>query len=557
MEMTAAEALVKCLEKEQVEVIFGYPGASIFPVYDALYHCTSIKHILVRHEQGAAHAADGYARATGRVGVCMSTSGPGATNLVTGLANAYMDSVPLVAFTGQVPTSQVGTDAFQEVDITGITMPITKHNYLVKDAAQLPRIVKDAFHIAASGRPGPVLIDLPKDVLLTVIDYHYPRSVNLRGYKPNYKGHPNQINEAAKLIAQSRRPVIYAGGGILSANAGKELLTLAETISAPVTNTFMGLSGFPGDHPLFLGMLGLHGTRAANLAVTNSDLLIALGARFDDRVTAKIAEFAPRAGVVHIDIDPAEIGKNVPVHVPIVGDVKLVLRELLPKLVKRDDTSWLEQIQAWKEQYPLCYCQESEELKPQYVVEKLYDLTKDDDVTVVTDVGQHQMWVAQYYRFKTPGSLISSGGLGTMGFGLPAAVGAQLGLPGRQVILVTGDGSIQMTMQELATAMEQKLPLKIIILNNKVLGMVRQLQQMYCESRYIAVDFDFHPDFAMLARAYGMKDYTLCTPAEVDRLLPEALAQAGPVLVHCVVSTMENVNPVVPVGKAINEAVDC
>lgn len=555
MEITAAEALVKCLEKEQVEVIFGYPGASIFPVYDALYH-SAVKHVLVRHEQGAVHAADGYARATGKVGVCLATSGPGATNLVTGIANAYMDSVPLVLITGQVPTSQVGTDSFQEVDITGITMPITKHNYLVKDAAQLPRIIKDAFHIAASGRPGPVLIDLPKDVAQTTIKFQYPRSVHLRGYKPNYKGHPNKINEAARLIAQSRRPVIYAGGGILNADASKELLALAETISAPVTNTFMGLSGFPGEHPLFLGMLGLHGTRAANLAVTNSDLLIALGARFDDRVTGKIAEFAPRAGVVHVDIDPAEIGKNVQVHVPIVGDVKLVLKELLAKVEKRDDTSWLDQIRAWKEQYPLVYHQEQGELKPQYVVEKLYEITRGDAV-VATDVGQHQMWVAQYYRFKTPGSLISSGGLGTMGFGLPAAIGAQLGLPGQKVILVTGDGSIQMTMQELATAVEQKLPVKIIILNNKVLGMVRQLQQMYCGSRYIAVDFDFHPDFEILARAYGIKGYTLRTPEEVDRLLPEALEQPGPVLVNCMVSATENVSPVVPVGKSISEAVDC
>jgi len=555
MEITAAEALVKCLEKEQVEVIFGYPGASIFPVYDALYN-SSIKHVLVRHEQGAVHAADGYARATGRVGVCLATSGPGATNLVTGIANAYMDSVPLVLITGQVSTSQVGTDSFQEVDITGITMPITKHNYLVKDAAQLPRVMKDAFHIAASGRPGPVLIDLPKDVAQTVIKFQYPRSVQLRGYKPNYKGHPNKINEAVRLIARSQRPVIYAGGGILNAAASQELLALAEIISAPVTNTFMGLSSFPGDHPLFLGMLGLHGTRAANLAVNNSDLLIALGARFDDRVTGKIAEFAPGAGVVHVDIDPAEIGKNVQVHVPIVGDVKLVLKELLSRVEKCDNTNWLNQIQGWKEQHPLAYRREEGELKPQYVVEKLYEITR-GDAMVVTDVGQHQMWVAQYYRFKKPGSLISSGGLGTMGFGLPAAVGTQLGLPGQKVVLVTGDGSIQMTMQELATAVEQELPIKIIILNNNVLGMVRQLQQMYCESRYIAVDFKFHPDFEILARAYGIKGYTLRTPEEVDRLLPEALAQPGAVLVNCTVSTAENVNPIVPVGKSISEAIDC
>ncbi|MBF7083431.1 biosynthetic-type acetolactate synthase large subunit [Desulfallas sp. Bu1-1] len=555
MEITVAEALVKCLEQEQVEVIFGYPGGAILPVYDALYH-SSIRHVLVRHEQGAVHAADGYARATGKVGVVMATSGPGATNLVTGIANAYMDSVPLVLFTGQVPTSQVGTDAFQEVDITGITMPVTKHNYLVKDAAQLPRIVRNAFHIASTGRPGPVLIDIPKDVAQTVIDFKYPEMVQLRGYKPTYRGHPNKIAEAARLIAASERPVIYAGGGIINSRASQELLALAETINAPVTNTFMGLSSFPGDHPLFLGMLGLHGTRAANLAVTNCDLLIALGARFDDRVTGKITEFAPNAGVIHVDIDPAEIGKNVQVHVPIVGDVKQVLQELLARLEKRNDTRWLEQIQAWKEQYPLAYRRDDGELKPQYVVEKLYEITRGDAV-VATDVGQHQMWVAQYYRFKRPGSLISSGGLGTMGFGLPAAVGAQIGLPGERVILVTGDGSIQMTMQELATAVEQELPLKIIILNNYSLGMVRQLQQLYCEGRYIAVDFKFHPDFELLARAYGIRGYTLRTEKDVDDLLPGALEAPGAVLVNCLVSAAENVNPIVPAGKSISEAIDC
>ncbi|WP_027363980.1 biosynthetic-type acetolactate synthase large subunit [Desulfotruncus alcoholivorax] len=555
MEITAAQALVKCLEKEQVEVIFGYPGGAILDVYDALYH-SPIRHVLVRHEQGAVHAADGYARATGKVGVCMATSGPGATNLVTGIANAYMDSIPLVVFTGQVPTSQVGTDAFQEVDITGITIPVTKHNYLVKDAVQLPRIIKNAFHIAATGRPGPVLIDLPRDVAQTRIKFDYPDSVNLRGYKPTYRGHPNKIAEAARLIGSAARPVIYAGGGILNSKASRELLTLAETINAPVTNTFMGLSSFPGDHPLFLGMLGLHGTRAANLAVTNCDLLIALGARFDDRVTGKLAEFAPNATVVHVDIDPAEIGKNVQVHVPIVGDVKQVLRELLSRLEKKQDTSWLEQIEAWKKQYPLVYRRGEGELKPQYVIEKLNEINGGNAV-VVTDVGQHQMWVAQYYRFKRPGSLISSGGLGTMGFGLPAAVGAQIGLPGELVILVTGDGSIQMTMQELGTAMEQELPLKIIILNNHVLGMVRQLQQVYCDSRYMAVEFKFHPDFETLARAYGIKSYTLRTEKEVDQLLPEALGSPGPVLVNCLVCAAENVNPIVIAGKAISEAVDC
>ncbi|SFR05162.1 biosynthetic-type acetolactate synthase large subunit [Desulfoscipio geothermicus] len=555
MEMTAAEALVKCLEKEQLEVIFGYPGGATLPVHDALHH-SSIRHILVRHEQGAVHAADGYARATGRVGVCLATSGPGATNLITGIANAYMDSVPLVLFTGQVPTSQVGTDAFQEVDITGITMPITKHNYLVKDAAQLPRIIKNAFHIASTGRPGPVLIDLPKDVAQTMIEFNYPETVQLRGYKPTYRGHAGKIAEAARLIARSSRPVIYAGGGIINSRASKELLALAETINAPVTNTFMGLSSFPGDHPLFLGMLGLHGTRTANLAVTNCDLLIALGARFDDRVTGKIAEFAPRAGVIHVDIDPAEIGKNVQVHVPIVGDVKMVLQELLPRLEKRSDTRWLEQIEAWKKEHPLRYETGAEELKPQYVIEKLYEITR-GDAYVATDVGQHQMWVAQYYRFKRPGGLISSGGLGTMGFGLPAAMGAQIGLPGERVVLVTGDGSIQMTMQELGTIMEQELPIKIIILNNHVLGMVRQLQKVYCEGRYMAVDFKFHPDFETLARAYRIKGYTLRNKEDVDNLLPEALESPGAVLVNCLVSAEENVNPMVLAGKSISEAIDC
>ncbi len=555
MEITAAEALVKCLEKEQVEVVFGYPGGAILPVYDALYH-SSIRHVLVRHEQGAAHAADGYARATGRVGVCLATSGPGATNLITGIANAYMDSVPLVLITGQVPTSQVGTDAFQEVDITGITMPITKHNYLVKDASQLPRIVKNAFHIASTGRPGPVLIDLPKDVAQTVIKFQYPETVQLRGYKPTYRGHRNQIAEAARLIARAERPVIYAGGGILNSNASEELLALAETINAPVTNTFMGLSSFPGDHPLFLGMLGLHGTRAANLAVTNCDLLIALGARFDDRVTGNIAQFAPQAGVIHVDIDPAEIGKNVPVHVPIVGDVKLVLQDLLARLEKRIDNRWLEQVEAWKRQYPLSCGPDNGKLKPQYVVQKLHEITG-GEAMVATDVGQHQMWVAQYYRFKRPGSLISSGGLGAMGFGLPAAMGAQIGQPDRLVVLVVGDGGFQMTMQELATIVEQELPIKIIILNNFVLGMVRQLQQVYCEGRYMAVEFKFHPDFETLARAYGIRSYTLRTKEEVDKYLPEALSAPGTVLVNCLVSAEENVNPMVPAGKSISEAIDC
>jgi acetolactate synthase I/II/III large subunit len=554
LEITAAEALVRCLEKENVEVIFGFPGGAILPVYDALYHSSCIRHVLVRHEQGAVHAADGYARVTGKVGVCVATSGPGATNLVTGIANAYMDSIPLVLFTGQVPTTQIGTDAFQEVDITGITLPITKHNYLVKDPEKLPGIVKNAFHIAATGRPGPVLIDLPKDVAQTLIEFKYPAGVRLQGYKPTYKGHPARITEIAGLIKQSKRPVIYAGGGVLSSHAGDELVELAEMISAPVTNTFMGLAGFPGDHSLFLGMLGLHGTRYANLAVTECDLLLALGARFDDRVTMHLKSFAPEATVIHIDIDPAEIGKNVITHVPLVGDVKLILKSLLQQLGKTDRSPWLDRIRELKGQYPLSYSREGG-LKPQFVIEQLSRLTEENAI-IATDVGQHQMWVAQYYHFKKLRTLVSSGGLGAMGFGLPAAIGACIGRPGRQVVLVTGDGSIQMTMQELGTMMEQELPVKILVLNNRSLGMVRQLQEFYCEGRYMAVDFKFHPDFMQLAKAYGIPGYTLQTEEDVMNLLPQALSEPGPALVNCLVPADENVMPMVLTGKGIDEAID-
>ena len=555
MMITVAEALVRCLEEEKVQVIFGYPGGAILPAYDALYHSSRVRHVLVRHEQGAVHAADGYARVTGKVGVCMATSGPGATNLVTGIANAYMDSIPMVIFTGQVPVSQIGTDAFQEVDITGITIPVTKHNYLVKDPNRLPTIVKNAFHIASTGRPGPVLVDLPKDILQEKIEFSYPSKVSLRGYKPTYRGHPKQIKDIAKLVAKSKRPVIYAGGGIISSQASEELLQFAETISAPVTNTFKGLSGFPGDHPLFLGMLGLHGTRYANMAITECDLLIGLGARFDDRVTMNIAAFAPTATVIHVDIDPAEIGKNVAVHYPLVGDVRQVLRALLPLLEEADRSPWLARIEELKAQYPLTYAREGN-LKPQRVIERLSAMTGGNAI-VATDVGQHQMWVAQYYKFRKAGNLVSSGGLGCMGFGLPAALGACMGRPGEQIVLVTGDGSIQMTMQELGTMVEQKLPLKIVLLNNYSLGLVRQLQEFYCEGRYMAVNFDFHPDFSLLAKAYGIPSFTVKTEEDVERLLPEALALPGPALVECVVPNVENVSPMVLAGKGISEAIEC
>lgn len=554
MEITAAEALIRCLEKENVEIIFGYPGGANLPVYDALYHSSRIRHVLVRHEQGAVHAADGYARVTGKVGVCMATSGPGATNLVTGIANAYMDSIPLVAFTGQVPTTQIGTDAFQEVDITGITLPITKHNYLVKDPDKLPTIIKNAFHIAATGRPGPVLIDLPRDVAQSKIDFKYPAGVRLPGYKPTYRGHPTRIHEIAGLIRNSRRPVIYAGGGILSAHAAGELLQLAEMISAPVTNTFMGLASFPGDHPLFLGMLGMHGTRYANLAVTECDMLIALGARFDDRVTMHLKSFAPDATVIHIDIDPAEIGKNVITHVPLVGDVRLILKTLLQQLDRIDRSPWLSRIRELKAQYPLSYSREGG-LKPQFVIEQLSRITQ-GKATIVTDVGQHQMWVAQYYLFKEPRTLVSSGGLGAMGFGLPAAIGASIGQPQARVVLVTGDGSLQMTIQELGTMMEQALPIKILMLNNQCLGMVRQLQEFYCEGRYMAVNFKFHPDFGQLAKAYGIPGYTLESEEDVLKFLPQALSEPGPALINCLVPPEENVMPMVLAGKGIDEPID-
>ncbi|MFA4886366.1 MAG: biosynthetic-type acetolactate synthase large subunit [Desulfotomaculaceae bacterium] len=552
MEITVAEALIRCLEQENVELVFGYPGGAILPVYDALNN-TTIKHVLVRHEQGAAHAADGYARVTGKVGVCLATSGPGATNLITGIANAYMDSVPMVVITGQVSTGMVGTDAFQEVDITGITIPITKHNFLVKDPNQLPVIVKKAFHLASTGRPGPVLIDLPKDVAMEKIKFKYPKTVVLPGYKPTYKGHPSMVQQAARIIMESERPVIYAGGGIRIANAAPELLQLAETIAAPVTHTLMGLGCFPGDHPLFLGMLGLHGTRYANQAVTESDCLIAVGARFDDRVVSRISGFAPTAKIIHIDIDPAEIGKNVRIQLPIVGDVKNVLGALLPQLEKKENSQWLARIRQLKEELPLRYDQNGG-LKPQFVVEKLNE-HKDDTAIVVTDVGQHQMWAAQYMRFKEPRCFLASGGLGAMGFCLPAAIGAKLGAPDRTVILVVGDGGIQMTMQELGTAAEQKLPLKIFVLNNQRLGMVRQLQEFYCQKRYIAVDFQFNPDFAALGRLYGMEGYTVETARQLEELLPEVLTSPAPVLVNCIVDREENVLPMVLDGTNINEAV--
>jgi len=553
MELTGAQALLESLKKEGVEVIFGLPGGQTLPLYDALYSEKGLRHILVRHEQGAGHAADGYARATGKVGVCLATSGPGATNLVTAIANAHMDSIPMVAITGQVGTSFLGKDSFQEVDITGITLPITKHNYLVKSADQIPGIVKEAFYIASTGRPGPVLIDIPKNLQLTKIDFKYPESINMPAYKPTYHGHPKQISAAAKLIDKAKKPMIYAGGGVISSDASKELLELATKISSPVTTTLLGKGAFPETHPLSLGMLGMHGTVYANYAVTECDLLIAVGARFDDRVTGRIEHFAPKAKVIHIDIDPAEIGKNVSVDIPIVGDVKNVLCALNNHIKQKDSHSeWVAQVLAWKEKHPLCY-KSNGGLKPQAVIEEIYRVTKGEAI-IVTEVGQHQMWSAQYYKYTSPRTFISSGGLGTMGFGLPAAMGAQVGKPDKIVIDIAGDGSVQMNIQELNTMVNNKLPVIIAIMNNQYLGMVRQWQELLHGRRYSHVDLDDNPDFIKIAEAYGAQAFRVEKFEDVEKAMKKAIAKRdGPTVIEFIVEREENVFPFVSPGQAINE----
>jgi len=552
--ITGAQAIVKGLEAEGVKYIYGYPGGAILPVYDALIG-SSVKHVLVRHEQGAAHAASGFARVSGKTGVCMATSGPGATNLVTGIATAYMDSVPIVIITGQVSTQMVGTDAFQEVDITGITHPITKHNYLVQDANDIPRIVREAFYIAGSGRPGPVLIDLPKNVAESICQTQIPGKINLPGYKPTLYGHPTQIKTACQMMKEAKRPVIHAGGGVISAYASEELVKLAEVLQAPVTTTLMGLGSIPTDHPLSLGMLGIHGTLAANHAVTECDLLITIGARFDDRVTGAVEKFAPEAQVIHIDIDPAEIGKNVRVNVPIVGHVKLVLDAVNKQLEQMNRPDWLDQIEKWKEQGAYCYPSDNpEELTSRYIIKRLNFLTQ-GQVVVTTDVGQHQMFAAQFLCLKNPHSFISSGGLGTMGYGFPAAVGAQMASPQSTVICLTGDGSFQMTMAELATAKEQNLPIKVLVFNNHCLALVRQLQQFYCDRRYTAVDMTGNPDFSKLAAAYDVSGYRISRVDEVDPVLKDALNNKKLSIIECMINCEENVYPAVLNGKGLNEMV--
>jgi acetolactate synthase-1/2/3 large subunit len=549
MPISGAEIIIKSLQEEGVDAIFGYPGGQILPFYDALYDST-LKHYLVRHEQGAAHAADGYARATGKPGVCVATSGPGATNLVTGIATAYMDSVPLIALTGQVPCELLGKDSFQEADITGITLPITKHNYLVKDVKDLARTIREAFHIATTGRPGPVLIDLPKDVQVKKTVFKYPENVHLKGYKPVFEGNKGQINNAVRMIGEAKRPVIYAGGGVVISGAGAELFTLAELILGPVTTTLMGKGAFPETHVLSLGMLGMHGTRAANYAVSECDLLIAVGARFDDRVTGKIDEFAPRAKIIHIDVDPAEIGKNVRIDIPIVGDVKKVLGEINEKLQQHLPTDWQNRVANWKAKHPLCY-QKGNGLKPQCVIEQIYEVTKGEAI-IVTEVGQNQMWAAQYYKYTKPRTFISSGGLGTMGYGLPAAIGAKVGCPDSIVIDIAGDGSIQMNIQELATAVHYNIPVIVAILNNNFLGMVRQWQEIFYDRRYSFTEIT-GPDFVKLAEAYGAMGLRVTKPNEVKPALQNAIKAKRPVVIDFVVEREENVFPMVPPGGAIHK----
>jgi acetolactate synthase-1/2/3 large subunit len=549
--MNGAEILLEALEQEAVEDIFGYPGAVLLALLDALLK-SKIRHILVRHEQGAIHAADGYARVSGKVGVCLATSGPGATNLVTGIANAYMDSIPVVILTGQVSTELLGTDSFQEADITGITIPITKHSYIVKDARELPRIVKEAFYIARTGRPGPVLIDLPKDILSQLVTKAAAAKMTLKSYKVFGKGNIGQIEEFAKSITRSTRPVIYAGGGIVTAGATKPLKDLVEKCNIPVVTTLMGLGCIPSDHPNFLGMAGMHGTVSANYALDDCDLLIALGVRFDDRVTSGLGhKFATKAKIVHIDIDPAEIGKVVRANVPLVGDVLMVLEELVPRLVSPKITEWWKQIRAWQRDFPLRYEQDGR-LSPQIILEGIAETTGNEAV-IATDVGQHQMWVAQCYPVQYPRQLVTSGGLGTMGFGLPAAIGAQIAKPDKKVVLVTGDGSLQMTIQELATIAQHELPVKIVLMNNGVLGLVRQWQKMFYEERFSEIQLHANPDFVKVAEAYGIRGMRITAAQEVKASLAEAMNHPGPVLMDFVISPDEVVLPMVVPGNVITE----
>ncbi|WP_166241272.1 biosynthetic-type acetolactate synthase large subunit [Paenibacillus turpanensis] len=550
--ISGSEILLRSLLLEGVECVFGYPGGAVLYIYDAMHGNKEFNHLLTRHEQGAIHAADGYARATGKVGVCIATSGPGATNLVTGIATAYMDSVPLVVITGNVALTAIGTDAFQEADITGITMPITKHSFLVRDVKDLSRVIAEAFHIANTGRKGPVLIDIPKDVSAHTCEFHYPDKVNIRGYSPTAAPNKGQVEKLLQAIQQAERPVILAGGGVVYSGAHEELLEFVEKTQIPITTTLLGLGGFPSAHELWMGMPGMHGTWTANTALQSCDLLISIGARFDDRVTMKVSEFAPKAKIAHIDVDPAEIGKNVTVDIPCVGDVKMVLEAANKKAKQANSKAWIKQIVQWKADKPLKYIDSDTELKPQWVIEMIHEATNGDAI-VTTDVGQHQMWAAQYYKFNKPRSWITSGGLGTMGFGFPSAIGAQMANRERLVVSINGDGGMQMCSQELAICAINNIPVKIVVINNQVLGMVRQWQEIIYNNRYSHIDLAGSPDFVKLAEAYGVKGLRATNKEEARTAWKEAMETPGPVLIDFVVRKEENVYPMVQAGMAIHE----
>jgi acetolactate synthase-1/2/3 large subunit len=557
--MRAVDAVMECLKAEGVDVVFGLPGGANLPTYDAFYDA-GIRHVLVRHEAGGGHAAEGYAKATGRVGVAFGTSGPGATNLVTPIMDAMMDSVPVVFVTGQVRTDLLGTDGFQEADTIGLTMPAVKHSFMIQHPLELPRVIHEAFYIARTGRPGPVVVDIPVDLSRADIDYEPVGDVQLPGYQPTIEGNQKQIRQAAKALAAARRPVIYAGGGVINANAAAELAEFCLADRFPVTCTLMGLGGFPAPHPQWLGMLGMHGTRAANYAMDEADLICSVGARFDDRITGKLSEFAPRAKFIHIDVDPAEISKNVPAHIPIVGDAKNVLAKLLVeyRALGADPSrleEWWARIEGWRAKYPLAYEDSSDaEIKPQYMIQALYEATGGEAI-VTSDVGQHQMWTAQYYHFSQPRRWINSGGLGTMGFGLPAAMGAAVGCPDRLVCCVAGDGSVQMNMQELATCAQERIPIKVFIMNNGYLGMVRQWQELFWDRRYSHVDMGAYPDYVKLAEAYGATGMRFEDKSTLVEDMKSAIATEGPVLVDVRVTREENTYPMIPAGQAARDMV--
>ncbi len=563
MKMNGARILLECLKREGVDTVFGYPGGTVINIYDEIFSFKGIRHILPRHEQAGVHAADGYARATGKVGVAIATSGPGATNTVTGIATAYMDSIPLVIVTGQVPTALIGNDAFQEVDIIGITRPCTKHNFLVRDVKELPTIMKKAFYIARTGRPGPVLVDIPKDVQIALAEFKYPETIEIRSYKPTVEGHPKQIERAVAMLMAARKPVVYVGGGVILGNASEELTRLCTMLNVPVTTTLMGLGAYPENAPNALRMLGMHGTYYANMAVTHTDVLVAVGARFDDRVTGKLSTFAPHAKIIHIDVDPTSIKKNVRVDLPIVGDVKDVLAKMIKEVEAHPGKlaeflegikPWQAEIEGWKAKHPLTYKHAASIIKPQYVIEKLRELSEPDAI-VATDVGQHQMWTAQFFTFTRPRTLLSSGGLGTMGYGLPAAMGAQAAFPDRQVIAVCGDGGFQMNLQEIATLVQNRLPVKIVILNNNFLGMVRQWQELFFDKRYSQTCMELPIDFIKLAEAFGATGFQATRHDEVEETIQKGFATPGPVIMEFKIAREEKVLPMVPAGASLNEMV--